>query len=140
METLNATEVRKNWSVTLDSVVHDRPVYMKRTHDNIAMINLDLLRSVLSAYTFNADEYQEKDGSITLSAEKLDLVANGENEALAKKALASEIKDYAEDFYNEFALWSSAPNRKPHIPYVLKALALNPDQIEEEIVCRAGKS
>lgn len=140
MKTINATEVRKNWSAMLDSVVHDRPVYVKRTHDNIAMINLDLLREVLSAYTFTADKYTEKDGSITLSAVNLDLATNGKTEALAKKALASEIKEYAEDFYNEFALWSSAPNRKPHIPYVLKALSLTSEQLEEEIVCRVGKS
>lgn len=28
MDIQNATDIRKNWSVTLDSVVHDRPAYL----------------------------------------------------------------------------------------------------------------
>ena len=40
MDLLNATEVRKNWSVTLDQVAHERPAYVKRTHDNVAIVSL----------------------------------------------------------------------------------------------------
>ena len=41
-----------------------------------------------------------------------------------------------QDFYNEFSLWSSAPNRKNHIPYVLKIL-LSPDKkLQEDMMCR----
>ncbi len=140
MDTMKATDVRKNWSVTLDSVVHNRPVYVKRTHDNIAMINLDILKEVLSAYIFSAKKYKEADGSITLSLEQLDLAVNEKDEKLAKEMLAKEIKDYSEDYYSEFSYWSSAPNRKGHIPYVLKALSLSLDQIEEEIECHDGKN
>lgn len=140
MVMLNATEVRKNWSLTFDSVVHERPVYVKRTHDNIAMLSLNTLNEILLGYHFSAKQYQESNGSITLSADELDLVVNGADETEAKKELAAEIKDYAEDFYAEFPLWSSATNRKSHIPYVLKALLLDVNQIEREIICRAGKN
>ena len=50
------------------------------------------------------------------------------------------LRDYASDFYSEFALWSKAPNRKSHIPYILKVLSSTDDELREDIVCRNGKN
>ncbi len=66
----------------------------------------------------------------------MDLVVNAGTEEEAVIELAREIKSYAEEYYKEFALWSSAPNRKDHVPYVLKALSLDEDVIKGEIVCQ----
>ena len=140
MDILSATDVRKNWSVTLDSVVRERPAYIKRTRDNIAMIDVDTLLDALAGYKFEADVYTEEDGSVTLSTRVLDLVVNEADKKTAKKALAREIREYAEDYYDQFHIWSASPNRKGHIPYVLKALSLDAEQIEEELVCRSGRN
>ncbi len=40
MDVLSSTDVRKNWSETLDSVVRERPAYIKRTRDNLALMNI----------------------------------------------------------------------------------------------------
>ncbi len=140
MDILNSTDVRKNWSVTLDSVIHERPAYIKRTRDNLALINMDTLDEVLSGYRFSVRKYIEDDGSTTLSADNIDIVVNAKDEKTAKKALAADKKEYAEDYYEHFAIWSVSPNRRHHIPYILKALSLNENAIEEEIVCRNGKN
>ncbi len=139
MDLLNATDVRKNWSVTLDSVVRERPAYIKRTHDNIAIIGVSTLNDILSGYRFNVKKIKEDDGSITLSTVEMDIIANAPDEISAKRRLAAYIKEYAEEFYDEFPLWSAAPNRKSHIPYVFKALSLSIDEILEDIVCQNGK-
>ena len=139
MDLLNATDVRKNWSVTLDSVVRERPAYIKRTHDNIAIIGVSTLNDILSGYRFNVKKIKEDDGSITLSTVEMDIIANAPDEISAKRQLAAYIKEYAEEFYDEFPLWSAAPNRKSHIPYVFKALSLGIDEILEDIVCQNGK-
>jgi len=133
MNILSATDVRKNWSVTLDSVIHERPAYIKRTRDNIAILNMDLLTEILSGYKFNASRYIEDDGSITLSADEIDIVVNAKDDDQAIAALASDIKEYAEEYYDHFSSWSIAPNRRPHIPYVLKALSLSEASIRKEI-------
>ncbi len=140
MNTLSATEVRKNWSLTLDSVIRNRPAYIKRTRDNVALNDVNTLNIILSGYKYQANKLTEPDGSITLSMVDLDIVANDYDEEAAKKRLAAYIKEYAEEFYGEFHLWSSAPNRKPHIPYVVKALSLEVDEIMEDIVCLDGKN
>ncbi|MCR5791152.1 MAG: hypothetical protein K6G83_14820 [Lachnospiraceae bacterium] len=139
MDILSATDVRKNWSVTLDSVVRERPAYIKRTRDNIAIIGVETLLDALAGYKFEADVFNEEDGSVTMSARVLDIVVNEADKKSAKSSLAKEILEYAEDYYEHFHIWSSAPNRKGHIPYVLKALSLDAKQIEEELVCRSGK-
>jgi len=140
MDMLSATDVRKNWSVTIDSVIRNRPAYVKRTHDNLAIINVTTLNSLLAGYKYNAKKYTEEDGSVTLSLVDIDIVVNDHDEVSAKKRLAENIKEYAEEFYEEFSVWSSAPNRKSHIPYIVKALTLNTDEISEDIVCQNGKN
>ena len=57
------------------------------------------------------------DGSVTLSLNEIDLVENGQTEDEAKWKLADSILEYSENFYNDFNYWSTAPNRKAHIPY-----------------------
>ncbi len=96
MDILSATDVRKNWSVTLDSVVRERPAYIKRTRDNIAMIDVGTLLDALAGYKFEADVYTEEDGSVTLSTRILDLVVNEADINTAKISLAKEIREYAE--------------------------------------------
>ncbi len=140
MDMLSATDVRKNWSVTIDSVIRNRPAYVKRTHDNLAIINVTTLNSLLAGYKYYAKKYTEEDGSVTLSLVDIDIVVNDHDEVSAKKRLAENIKEYAEEFYEEFSVWSSAPNRKSHIPYIVKALTLNTDEISEDIVCQNGKN
>lgn len=69
-----------------------------------------------------------------IKSNEMDLVENGNTEEEACKKLAESILEYAQEFYEEYSLWSKAPNRKKHIPYVLKAIILSDiKQIAEEI-------
>jgi len=43
--------------------------------------------------------------------------------------LAQDIKEYAEDYYDNFQQWYMSTNRKSHLPYVFKVLIM--DNIEE---------
>ena len=141
MYTVNATDARKHWSEIIDGVVRVKPTFIKRTRDCVVLANEELFAEVLSAYTFSAIRHDEDDGSVTLSLREIDLVDNAPTESEAKLMLAKDILDYATDYYNDFAYWSSAPNRKSHIPYVLRAIMLGDiDKIGECISCQAGKN
>ena len=140
MNVLSATDVRKNWSLVIDNVVREKPVYVKRTRDNVALINIDTLNEIMSAYRFYTNKFKEADGSITLSTVDMDIVVNEKDEESAKKRLAAYIKEYAEEYYDNYEIMSKAPNRKSHIPYVFKALTLDVNDIEGEIVCQNGKN
>ncbi len=141
MFTLNATDVRRDWSAVLDSAIREKPQFIKRTRDFMVLADIKFLENLLLAYRFTADRFQEEDGSITLSLNEIDLLENAKTEKEARELLGKSILSYAEDFYNEFTLWSIAPNRKSHIPYVLKALIIdNAGKIGDSIECQAGKN
>jgi len=141
MLTLNATDVRKEWSMVIDNVVREKPQFIRRTRDYMMLADIDFLKILLEPYEFHAKKFYEEDGSITLELKEIDLVVNAEAEQKAIENMAQEIIEYAEEFYSEFNFWSVAPNRKGHIPYVFKALILDDvEKIGELIVCQDGEN
>ena len=136
-----ATTVRKEWSAVCDSVIHDKPKFIKRTRDKMWFSNLETMSEILEAYQFTAKKFIEDDGSITLSLNEIDLVENGKDEHEARLKLAKSILEYSAEYYNEYELYSRSQNRKKHIPYIFKALIIdNPEKIGEIIYCQDGKN
>ena len=136
-----ATDVRKEWSSICDSVIHDKPKFIKRTRDKMWFSNLDTMAEILEAYLFTAKKFVEEDGSITLSLNEIDLIENGSNESSARYALGNSILEYAMEYYNDYAFYSRSPNRKGHVPYIFKALIMDdPQKIGESILCQDGKN
>ena len=137
----SATDVRKEWSLFFDKAVREKPVFIKRTRDNAVLADVRFISLLLENYTFDCTVYKEEDGTITLSSNMFDLVENGSTEEEAKSKMASGILEYAEDFYAEYEVWSIAPNRRSHIPYVYKALLLNDiGKIGDLIRCQSGEN
>ncbi len=95
----------------------------------------------MNAYNFSAKRIVENDNSITLSLNEIDLIENAEDEAKAKQKLGNAILEYAFDYYKDYHLYSNAPNRSSHIPYVFKALIIDdPKEIGDMILCQDGRS
>lgn len=135
-----ATNVRKEWSAVCDSVIHEKPKFIKRTRDRMWFSNLETMSEILKAYHFTAQMFIEEDGSVTLSLNEIDLIENGDTEQKARLALGEAILEYSSDYYNEYAVYSHSPNRKGHIPYIFKALIMdNPKEIGDSIECQSGK-
>ena len=136
---INATDVRRDWSTVIDSVVREKPTFIKRTRDELFLSNISTLNSLLEAYDFTATKYDEDDGSVTLSLDAIDLAENAPSENEAVMKLSQSILDYASDYYNDFSYWSRG-NRAAHIPYVLKALVLgDPHKIGGLLKCHHGE-
>lgn len=141
MLTLSATDVRKEWSSVVDGVVRNRPVLIKRTRDKIWLSDIETMAEILNAYQFTAERFVEDDQTVTLSLNEIDLVENAATEMEARVILAQTIMEYAVEYYEHYAVYSKAPNRKEHIPYVFKALLAEDIQLlGESILCRDGKN
>ena len=97
-----ATTVRKEWSAVCDSVIHEKPKFIKRTRDKMWFSSLDTMSEILAAYKFTANKYIETDGSITLSLNEIDLVEHGENEQEARLALGKAIFRDGVNFFCKF--------------------------------------
>lgn len=140
LEATNATDVRKDWGRFIDSVVRNRPKFIKRSRDYIFATSTDMLKEMLKEYKLTATIYEEENGTITAALEEIDIVSNGATKEDALNTLASNLQEYAEEYYNEFEYWYSAPNRKAHLPYVLKILLQGEvKDIMSMIKCQAGK-
>ena len=136
-----ATTVRKEWSSVCDSVIHEKPKFIKRTRDKMWFSNLETISELLEAYYFTATRYIEGDNSVTLSLNEIDLVENGKDEQEARLNMGKAILEYALDYYNEYEMYSRSPNRKKHIPYIFKALIIdNPEKIGDMLQCQDGKN
>lgn len=141
MFTISATDARRDWSTIIDTVVREKPAFISRTRDMIMVSSLDMVSALLEPYSFTADKFVEDNGSITLSLHEIDIIVNADTEEAAIIQMAEGIKEYAEEYYREFKIWSVAPNRKAHLPYVLKALLLDDvNKIGAIIKCQLGKS
>lgn len=137
----SATEARKEWSQTCDSAVREKPGFIKRTRDLLVLSSAAMLSDLLEGYRYTADEFIEDDGSVTLALNEMDLAENATTKEDALHLLGSSILDYAEEYYNAYDVYSKAPNRRSHAPYILKALLIaDPIQIGKEIICQIGKS
>ena len=140
MQPVKATDVRKNWSSICDDVARNRPVFVKRTRDEMVITSAEDMKNILESLKYHADIYKEEDGTFTAALRELDLVENGPDKESACSALSESILEYAEEYYAEFQLYRNAPNRRSHLPYVMKAIILgDPASIKEELVCRNGK-
>ena len=136
-----ATTVRKEWSTVCDSVIHEKPKFIKRTRDKMWFSNMETMLEILDIYQFTAVKYVEVDKSVTLSLNEIDLVENGTDEREARLKLAKAILEYAMDYYNEYETYSNSPNRRKHIPYIFKALIIdNPEKIGDMLQCQDGRS
>ena len=136
-----ATNVRKEWSAVCDSVIHEKPKFIKRTRDKMWLSSLETMKNILDIYQFTAQKWIEEDGTVTLSLNEIDLVENGENEDAARFKLAQSILEYSVDYYNNYAVYSQSANRKSHIPYIFKALIIDDaKQIGEIIQCQDGEN
>lgn len=136
-----ATNVRKEWSSVCDSVIHEKPKFIKRTRDKMWFSNLETIYDILQVYQFTVSKYIEGDGSVTLSLNEIDLVENGKDEHEARLNMGKAILEYALDYYNEYEMYSRSPNRKKHIPYIFKALIIDsPEKIGDMLQCQDGEN
>jgi hypothetical protein len=136
-----ATMVRKDWSSVCDSVIHEKPKFIKRTRDKMWFSNLETMEEILAVYRFSATRFVEEDGTVTLSLNEIDLVENGVDDYSARMSLGAAILEYANDFYDNYELYSKSGNRKGHIPYIFKALIMDDaEKIGDSIVCQDGKN
>jgi len=140
MLAINATKARNEWSSVVESVIREKPAFIKKTRDYLFLSDIGILEKLLSAYSFHARILPEDDGTVTLSLDEIGLTENAPDLSGAVSALAGAILEYSEDYYKEFSYWSRGSG-KSHIPYVFKALILNDiNKIGDLIECRHGKT
>ena len=138
----SATSTRANFSSVMDQAVYDRPQFIKRTRNQAILIGTECMNDLLANTKLHCEIETETDGSFILVCQEIEhLLATGKTLAEAKRDMATQMLDYAQEYYNEFGLYSRAANTKLHLEFVMKALSLGTlDAVEEMIECQTGKN
>lgn len=102
-----------------------KPIVLTRKgNEHVVALHLEDLRAVLESFTFKVIVETGPDGAIA-TLEALDLWGMGDTPGEAIKDLASDLRQYAEDYYQRAQLFLNSPNRRPHFPWVLRVLLCN---------------
>lgn len=122
---MNSTTVRNHFSEFVDNVVRDKPQFMKRNRDLISFFSEEQLNSLLEKYQFHVKVEKDEDGSFNVMDEKFDLIGWGDTPEEALNDFAEQLIEYAQEYYEDFAMYFQSPNRRPHYPYILHVLSKN---------------
>jgi len=134
LKELGFTEARARLSELFDLVINEySPAVVTRRRQDVVLLRRDLLQSsVLGKYRLTVESVREPDGSWTLSVDGLGIVVNAGNLGVARTELVGDLRQYAEDYMNRLPLFLNAPNRRSHLPYVLRiALARDSNEIAQ---------
>lgn len=134
MQTIPATDIRKNFSSAIDTAVREKPVAFQRNRDKLMLFSNAQVLGLLKDCSLKPVFISEEDGSITATLDGFDLVINAANQEEATTKLAEELIEYALEYYDQFQLYFSSNNRKQHFPYILRVLlAEDLDEVKELI-------
>lgn len=126
---LSVTDVRSNLRQFIDDVISRGPRSLKRHRDVVFAISAEHLQIALDFVRLKMTCEQEPDGSFTGGLEQVGLVANAPSPAELKRRLADDLAVYAEEYLQNFDMYYHAPNRRQHLPIVLRALATEADDL-----------
>jgi predicted RNase H-like HicB family nuclease len=120
---VTTTDVVSNFDDFIDAVVGGKPQAVRRDRDIIIALSLDQMRELLTAYPLNYEYEVDEDRRCAGSICEIELiVADGATVEELRLNLANQLSEYAKDYMNDFSRYFSAPNTRPHFPYVLRVL------------------
>lgn len=128
------SDARKNLTAIIDQVQTNLPIVIRRrknSEKDSLLIPTDMLNELISA-EFKPKFFKEDDGTVTLVIELLGLAVNAADKNKAVSALVDEVIEYAMEYMENRVLYYNSPNRKTHLPYILKILLCdNKVQVKE---------
>ena len=124
---MNSTEVRKNWSEVIDTVVRRNSIFVKRNRDMVTVLSMEQMDLLLDSFRIKLQVIIEKDGSFTGIVEQLDLLGNAESEQSLIEELTTDLIEYSEEYMNNFNMYYNSPNRRNHFPYIYKVVTYGYD-------------
>lgn len=134
MKKINITEARKEMSDFFDSVIHEKPLILKRRKNEAVLIEKELLRLFLIDSKIEVKSEQDKDKNIILWAHKLNVWGKGETKKDAVADLCKNLFDYANNVYNNFMFYFYGQNIKELLGYILNILLCEEEKDVENIL------
>ena len=121
MNKINVTDARKDMSSFFDSVIHEKPIILKRRKYEAVLAERSLLQMMLEYAKINVTCVQSKDKWV-YRASTLDVFGEGESKLDAENNLCEALLKYANDVYDNFMFYYYGQNIKSKLPYIFNIL------------------
>ncbi len=119
---LKITEFRRSIGPTFSDVVQrHRPVRIDRgARESGVLLGADEALALVAGCRFHPEVHAEA-GEVSIWLPEFALYGRGASFSEAREDLLDEVRDYVEEYLNEAELYSRAPNRVAHFPFVIRA-------------------
>ena len=121
MKKINVTDARKDMSSFFDSVIHEKPIILKRRKYEAVLVERSLLQMMLEYATINVNCVQS-DGKWIYQATDLDIFAEGETKIEAENNLCDTLISFANEVYDNFMFYYYGQNIKAKLPFIFHIL------------------
>lgn len=121
MNKINVTDARKDMSSFFDSVIHQKPIILKRRKYEAVLVERSLLQLMLEYATISVSTNEGK-GKWIYRASALDIIAEGESKIDAETNLCIALQAYANEVYDNFMFYYYGQNIKAKLPFIFNIL------------------
>lgn len=119
------TEARRSLTGVIDRVQNLIPVVIqprKQSEEPTFLFKKTVVQQLLSEYKYKVRLVDEEKGSYAYWLDTLDLYGYGETKEEALNSLVEDLVIYSQQYLQHPERYVSSPNRKDHLPYVLKVM------------------
>lgn len=139
MNKINVTNARKDMSSFFDSVIHEKPIILKRRKYEAVLVERSLLQMMLEYASIQVSCIQNKEKWI-YRATDLDIFGEGETKLEAENALCASLFSFASDVYANFMFYYYGQNIQTKLPYIFNILLCeNADDVKKLLVYQRKK-
>jgi Antitoxin of toxin-antitoxin, RelE / RelB, TA system len=119
---LKVSTGRKEMSPRFDAVLHEHlPLPVQRGSGELAvLVGAPEVKVLVGDRRFNPEVFGGGDDGVSLWLAELQLYGQGATYEAAKEDLLDEVREYVDEYLSD-STYVRAPNRAPHLPYVIRA-------------------
>lgn len=126
------SEARNAFADIFDAAIGHAPTRIARRRSGEAiLIGHDDLLALTEPFGYHPAVYFEPQG-VSIWLPELELWGRGDDFASAREDLVDEVRQYLEEYLADERL-RTAPNHRPHAPWLVRAMLLDDDQLSEAL-------
>ena len=140
MNKINITEARKEMSNFFDSVIHEKPIVLKRRKNEAILIEKNLLKLFLLNNKIEVKSEHDKEKNVVLWAHKLNVWGKGTTKIEAVDDLCANLSNYANEIYNNFMFYFYGQNISENLGFIFNILLCeNNEELKKILVFSSQK-
>ncbi|NRF92205.1 hypothetical protein HQN89_14430 [Paenibacillus frigoriresistens] len=136
---MNFSTARKEFTSVIDRVQGYMPIAIlprKASEEHTILLKDAMLKDILLQLKFDLQLRDETEDAYTYWLDSFNMYGYGETKEEALNSLVEDILLYVEEYYENPILFYNTPNRRAHIPFILKVslLCSNPEDVKRMLL------